>query len=187
MDSTLGKGTFLIANPYLTDPNFIKTVVLLCEYNERGAFGLILNRASNINISQIFPNDLRIKGNNNKMFYGGPVDTSKLFCLHAMHDSKIHKCEKICNGVYLGSNEDCLNDLLAHNNGNNSFRLYLGCACWAEGQLDDELKMNTWIVGPANDNLVFYPNPNNIWWYVSQFIDGFGPESAIEPSEPILN
>lgn len=187
MGATLSKGTFLIANPYLTDPNFIKTVVLICEHNERGAFGLILNRKSNINISQIFPDSPNAAGKDKKIFRGGPVDTSKLFCLHGIYNNKVHNCEIICNGVYLGCNQDCLNDLFSNDKSCNSFRLYLGCACWSKGQLDNELNMNAWIVGPANSNLVFYPNPDKIWWYVSQFIDGFNPESSIEPSEPILN
>jgi len=187
MGNTLSKGTFLIANPYLSDPNFLKTVILICEHNERGAFGLILNRASHIDISQIFPDNPKIKNENKKIFFGGPVDTSKLFCLHSEHKNKDHNCSSICKGVYLGSNQDCLDDLLSNSNNCSCFRLYLGCACWSEGQLDSELNMNAWIVGPANEELVFYPNPDKIWWYVSQFIDGINPESSIKPSEPILN
>ena len=187
MGSTLDKGTFLIANPSLQDSNFVKTVILICEHNKNGAFGLILNRASSIDISQIFPESADIKDIEKKIFFGGPVDTSKLFCLHGVHDNKSHDCESICNGVYLGSNQDCLEDLLSNDNDDDSFRLYLGCACWSEGQLDNELDINAWIVGPANAELVFYPNPDKIWWYVSQFIDGFNSESSIVPSVPILN
>lgn len=187
MRDTLSKGTFLIANPYLNDPNFLKTVVLICEHNDDGAFGLILNRASNVNLSQIFQGDPDADRLDKKIFFGGPVDTCKLFCLHGKHDNDSHKCESVCNGVYLGSSQECLEDLLVGNNEPAGFRLYLGCACWSKGQLDDELGMNAWIVGPANSNLVFYPNPDKIWWYVSNFIDGFDPESSIEPSDPILN
>ena len=182
MNDVIKRGSFLISNPYITDDNFVKSVVLICEYNERGAFGLVLNRPLNLTVDQILPGKRNPDGKNKRIFYGGPVDKSKLFCLHTNFNDNSHCCEKICEDVFLGGSQGCLNDLMAGKNQEDSFyRLYIGCSCWSEGQLENELDMKVWTVGPANENLVFYPNPDKIWWYVSQFIYG------ADPVDPSLN
>ena len=68
MQKTLSKGSFLIANPRLQDPNFNMTVVLICEYNEDGAFGLIINRTLDLSISETLKNNPNAVKNKNKVF-----------------------------------------------------------------------------------------------------------------------
>ncbi len=184
MSVSVGKGTFLIANPNIMDPNFVKTVVLICEYNEHGAFGLVLNRNSNVDIAHIFTDIPGVSAKHKNIYFGGPVDTNKIFCLHNNRAyGKKYDCEAICDDVYLGSHKDCITNLAASKDAKDIFRLYLGCSCWSEGQLENEIDMHVWIVGPANSDLVFYPNTDQIWWYVSRFIDGFDHEA----SDPVMN
>ncbi|MDR4509123.1 MAG: YqgE/AlgH family protein [Candidatus Brocadiaceae bacterium] len=187
MSTFLKKGTYLIANPEGTDPNFMRTVVLVCDHNEQGAFGLILNRTLEITISQILPNNPHAIERNELIYFGGPVETSKLFCLHGNQRNNIYNCDKICDGVYLGTNQACLNDWLISDHIHNGFRLYLGYSGWAGGQLENEIEMNYWIVGPANGNIVFYPNPENIWWYILHNIGGHESGDSFDSPYPSLN
>lgn len=188
MGINLGKGTYLIANPDGMDQNFTKTVVLICDHhNDRGTFGLIVNRELDITVSEALPEHPNTADPAKKVFFGGPVETSKLFCLHAEHKKKAHSCEKICDGVYLVSNQGCMDDLMANHNANMPFRLYMGCASWAPGQLEDELKMKFWTVGDANANIVFYQKPEILWWYILRFVSAYDPESPTGLSHPTLN
>lgn len=186
MGHELGKGTYLIANPHGNDPNFTETVVLICDHNKYGTFGLILNKSLNTTEAQILTIKHKASGNKN-VFSGGPVDTNKLFCLHGNLKNNSCNCEHICDGVYLVSGNDCLNNLLSDNSTNTPFRFYLGCAGWSPGQLENEIKMNFWTIGPANENIVFYQEPDKIWWYILRFISGYDPGSPFNPSQPVLN
>jgi putative transcriptional regulator len=186
MDNHIGKGTYLIANPHGTDQNFMKTVVLICDHNKNGTFGLILNKTINLAEAHSITTETHLP-DIKEYFFGGPVDTSKLFCLHGSKMNHVCSCGKICDGVHLLSSQDCLDSLLAEKNSETPFRLYLGCACWSPGQLEDEIKMNFWSTGPANHNIVFYPNPDKIWWYILRFISNYDPESPFNPSLPVLN
>lgn len=183
MDISISKGTFLISNPYVTDPNFYQTVVLICEYNERGSFGVILNRPLELTADDIVPESIDILGSCEKIYFGGPVNTNKIFCLHGtLEKSEEHQCEKVCENVYFGATRKCFNHLTDTGRTADSFRrIYMGCACWIAGQLESELEMNLWTIGPANDKLVFYPDADKIWWNVSHFVDG------TDLTNPILN
>lgn len=187
MRFSLGKGTYLLANPQGTDQNFERTIVLLCDHNEKGTFGLILNRTLNTTLSEALPEHPGTAGNTNKIFFGGPVEPGKLFSLHGGQKDASHPCDKICDGVYLVSNQDCLDNLLLHDTPETPYRFYLGCACWSAGQLEGEIKMNCWTVGQANANIVFYQNPDILWWYILRNISVYDPESPFEPSDPVLN
>lgn len=173
MDNLISKGTFLISNPYITDDNFYKTVVLICEYNECGAFGLILNKPMEVLADQVITDSNDILGSGKKLYFGGPVDTNRIFCLHGNYNNSDHKCEEICKNVFMGSSKECFKSMQEQGRTEDSFRrIYLGCSCWGDGQLEGELDMNLWTVGPANDKLVFYPDPSVIWWNVSHFASG---------------
>jgi len=188
MNIEVKKGSILIANPDGTDQNFMRTVVLICEHSERGALGLILNRELRMTVQEVFLEHSQWVDHNKKLFFGGPVDTNKIFYLHREHEDNIHDCKKICDGVYLGANEECFNSLLENENSDDDiFRLYLGCSCWAGGQLENEIKMNFWTVGNANENIVFYPQPDNIWWYILRSIGITDPESPCENIDKNLN
>ena len=86
MGINLGKGTYLIANPDGLDQNFTKTVVLICDHHrDRGTFGLIVNRGVRYYHIRGASRISQCGGSCKKIFFGGPVETGKLFCLHASH------------------------------------------------------------------------------------------------------
>ncbi len=188
MENILKKGSFLIANPRLQYPNFSMTVVLFCEYNEEGAFGLIVNRVLNISILELLKDNPLAIENNNKAFNGGPVQTNHLFYLHNNSTVQTNSSNKVCEGVYFGGDPEYLNNLLSNKiSDDTSYRLYLGSAGWGAGQLDDEMKINSWIVCPANERFVFLPEPKNIWREVLRHMGGKYALLSTYPPDPILN
>ncbi len=187
MEENPSKGSFLIANPRLHDPNFNLTVVLICEYNEDGAFGLIVNRALSVSISEALKNNPDALENKNKVYSGGPVQTNHLLYLHNNNSHPINS-EKICEGVYLGGEINFLNNLLSNKMPEDvSYRLYLGSAGWGAGQLDEEMKINSWIVCPAQEKFVFHPNPDKVWREILRSMGGRYALLSTYPPDPILN
>ncbi len=179
------KGSFLIANPRLQDPNFNRTVVLICEYNKDGAFGLIVNRALNIPVIELLKDPP--PENKSKAFNGGPVQTNHLFYLHSDNGQE-NNSKKICEGVYLGGEANCLNKLLTTEDSENiSCRLYLGSAGWGAGQLDEEMKINSWIISPAKESFVFHPHPGKVWQEILRSMGGQYALLSTYPPDPILN
>ena len=80
-NGSYGKGSFLIANPVLPDPNFSRTVVLLCNHNDEGSFGLVINRNSGLKSSEVFASSELLAGYECDVFIGGPVSPSQVFYL----------------------------------------------------------------------------------------------------------
>lgn len=187
MQETPTKGSFLIANPRLQDPNFSRTVILICEYNEDGAFGLVINRTINISISEVLKDNSKAAGNKSRVFGGGPVQTNHLLYLHS-NNTQSKNYKKICDDVYLGGDIDHLNYLLSTEGSSNGlYRLYLGSAGWGAGQLDEELKIKSWIICPASESFVFYPEPEKVWQMVLRSLGGQYAMLASYPQDPILN
>ena len=169
------------------DQNFTKTVVLICDHhNDRGTFGLIVNRELDITVSEALPEHPNTADPAKRCF--SEARLRRTSCFASMPNTKkAHSCEKVCDGVYLVSNQACMDDLMANHNANMSFRLFMGCASWAPGQLEEELKMKFWTVGDANANIVFYQKPEILWWYILRFVSSYDPESPTGLSHPTLN
>ncbi|MEK6247227.1 MAG: YqgE/AlgH family protein [Planctomycetales bacterium] len=144
------KGQLLVATPQLTDPNFSRTVVLMIEHDENGAFGVILNRPSARTVADVWsemensPCECLEAIN-----VGGPV-MGPILALH----SEISLSEaEVLPGVYLAAQRDTLDKLVRRAEA--EFRLFSGYAGWGEGQLDYELKQGGWITTVAKDDYIF--------------------------------
>ncbi len=120
------KGYFLIANPVLPDPNFSRTVVLLCNHDEQGSFGLVINRSAPVSAKGVFE-EMGVRNSpSGEIYIGGPVSPSQVFYLCR---SKTHlpELEAICEGVYLGMNWELLDNLILRmEDPKNNIRIYLG-------------------------------------------------------------
>lgn len=188
MQNTPERGSFLIANPRLHDPNFARTVVLICEYNEGGAFGLIVNRTSSVSISEVLHDDAHAAEKKDKVFTGGPVQKNHLLYLHSDYSLTNNGSKEICKGAYLGGDANYLRGLLLNKSKEDiSLRLYMGSSGWGAGQLDEELKINSWIVCPANESFIFHPKPDKVWREVLYSMGGQYALLSTYPSDPILN
>ncbi len=157
------KGSFLVAAPGLVDPNFAKTVILVCEHNKDGTMGLIVNRPTKIALARILPEELVPKGIQVNAFQGGPVQTDHLLFLHGLDQSGIEQTP-VCKGVYLGGTPEALQKAFAAGSDPSSLvRCYLGYAGWGPGQLASEMKEGAWIVKPASAPDVFAGDPAGLW------------------------
>ena len=157
------KGSLLIANPVLPDPNFSRTVILLCDHDEQGSFGLVINRSTQLKAPDLFLNINILKSYNEKIYLGGPVSQSMVFFL-CRSPSAAGKLDEICSGVYLGSNLETLESLYSSlENPEQDIRFYLGYSGWSGGQLAEEMEQNSWLVQRANEQFIFLDSENLIW------------------------
>lgn len=180
-------GRFLIALPTLRDPNFVRTVVLLCEHGEQGSIGLIINRPSQVKLSAGIPGPLAEARTDDVLFQGGPVSPSNVFALHnvarLMGDSR----EVLPDVWFTPGSDDVADRLRQPPQPGESLRLYAGYAGWGAGQLEAELQQTAWIVGPASAKLVFSGTPKTVWSRALQAIGGAAAFLATAPADPRLN
>lgn len=146
----------LIALPALADPNFARTVALICQHDDDGAMGVLLNRASEYTLGdvlaqmQIETDDEALR--NQIVLAGGPVHPERGFVLHdgGEWDSTL----AIADNLNLTTSRDIL-EAMAKGQGPAQVIVALGCAGWGAGQLEHELGENSWLTAPADAELLF--------------------------------
>jgi putative transcriptional regulator len=177
-------GKILIANPFLRDPNFFRSVVLLCEYREEGSFGFIFNKLFTQTLDELMP-DVTIK--KLPVYFGGPVQLDTIHFLHSVPDL-IEGGFKILPDIYWGGDFERAIELL--NMGmidTNQIKMFIGYSGWDKGQLDGELKENSWIISRGTKGLVFDEMEKNIWSQsLREMGNGFA-SMANYPPDPSLN
>lgn len=177
------KGSILIARPYLGDPNFERTVVLLCEHNEEGAFGLVLNQKLDNKLSDFFE-DIYVDF---PVYLGGPVEKNTLHYLHKRGDL-IEGAIPLIDGVYWSGNFDQIKSYL--NQGMidpSEIKFFLGYSGWSPHQLEDELEEEVWVQTDTTDMVVFEPETKEIWHSVLRNLGGEYKIMANAPVDPRLN
>jgi putative transcriptional regulator len=158
-----GKGYFLIANPVLPDANFSRTVVLLCNHDDQGSFGLVINRSAPIDSKEVFAEMGMSEFSSGKIYLGGPVSPSQVFYLCHSEES-LPELESICDGVYLGMSWELLDNLMTRvKNPEKNIRFYLGYSGWGVGQLAGEMTRLSWLTSAACGEFVFQENEDGIW------------------------
>ena len=148
---------FLIAMPGLNDPNFFHTVTYICEHNENGAMGIVINRPIEFSIADIFE-QMEIKADpaqdyEQPVFNGGPVQEDRGFILH-QYDHKWDSTLVITPNIAITTSKDIL-EALAMGKGPDKKLIALGYAGWGEGQLEQEILDNSWLTGPARPEILF--------------------------------
>ncbi|OGT91028.1 MAG: hypothetical protein A2514_09170 [Gammaproteobacteria bacterium RIFOXYD12_FULL_61_37] len=148
---------FLIAMPGMQDPNFARTLTLVCEHSAQGAMGITINRPANLKLGDIFeqlsitPADESL--NRAPVFQGGPVQAERGFVLHndnSVWDSSL----SVAPGISVTTSRDIL-EAIAQGRGPGGFLMALGYAGWTAGQLEQELGHNAWLSGPAHQDIIF--------------------------------
>jgi len=179
------KGDLLISEPFLPDPNFERTVVLLCEHNEEGSFGFVLNRPSLLKYSDVIDgaDDFNVS-----LFIGGPVQQDTLHFIHRAGDL-IEGSVEICPGVFWGGNYEQVQSLIDTKQINpNDFKFFIGYSGWGSGQLEMEMKEKTWIVSNvANSIQIFDMDPEKLWKLALKNMGGKYKMIANYPIDPRLN
>ena len=151
------KGKFLLAIPGLPDPNFAQTVTCMCEHNESGALGFIINKVHPLLTGRELFEDLKITCNNSvdklEIYLGGPVQQSGVFVLHGP-PFNWNESLKIADWLALSNSRDIL-EAIAQQKGPESFMIILGCAGWAPLQLDNEMYDAAWLSCPVTEEILF--------------------------------
>ncbi len=151
------KGKFLLAIPGLPDPNFAQTVTCLCEHNESGALGFIVNKVHPLLTGRELFEDLNIKCDKSvdtlEIYLGGPVQPSGVFVLHGP-PYDWNESLKVSDSLALSNSRDIL-EAIAVQKGPESFMVVLGCAGWGPMQLDNELNDAAWLTCPISEEIIF--------------------------------
>ena len=173
------KGRLLISEPFLADPNFERTVVLLCEHNEEGAFGFIINKPSIAKVAEMM-DDLRMI--TDPVYMGGPVQQDTLHFIH--RNTSLDNAVTILEGISWGGDFECLLDkILSTQLSSSDIRFFLGYSGWSAGQLETELEENTWIVCDfVTEELLFDLEPGVIW---KKALDNMGGRFSVYANYPI--
>lgn len=159
----LGKGKILVAAETLGDPNFVKTVVLLTDYKEDGAMGIILNRATGVKLSELLPRIESLKQRDDPIYEGGPVERAEILMLVNSVEEPEHS-QRVFGDVYLSSSADLLKRLARETGRQDApFRVYSGYAGWAAGQLEAEVEVGAWHIFTATRAMIFDTQPEDLW------------------------
>ena len=177
------KGTILIANPFLKDPNFVRSVIFICENMPEGSFGFVLNQLHPNKLNELIPDIL----SEETVYKGGPVQLDSLHFLHQYPDLIIGGIEVI-DGVFWGGNFESLQIHLQEGNlESDKIKFFVGYSGWAEGQLDFEMKEQSWLVANATKKLLFNTTPENIWKESLRHLGGKYEAMINYPLDPQLN
>jgi putative transcriptional regulator len=177
-------GTLLIADPFLRDPNFMRTVVFLCEHQDEGSFGFVLNRPMKVTLGELLP---ELEGNTTAVFYGGPVQMDTIHFLHQLPDC-IPGGFEVAEGVYWGGDFALMVDLMKQQQLDlKKVRFYLGYSGWGGGQLANEMKEKSWLTVKARKGLVFHKNYGEIWKDSLIELGGEYEQMVNYPTDPQLN
>jgi putative transcriptional regulator len=181
---SLAPGILLIADPFLKDPNFARTVVLLCEHQEKGSFGFVINKLFDQSLDELVP---EVLVNNIPVFFGGPVQMDTIHFVHQQPEL-IEGGFEIISGIYWGGRFESVVELI--NEGRldmNKIKFFIGYSGWSSGQLENEFNEKSWILSESDAALIFDEKEQNIW---QQSLKNLGNNFAIManfPIDPSLN
>jgi len=143
--------------PQMQDPNFNGTLTYICEHNEQGAMGIIINRPIELSLAELLDQlDFPLKGQESTIYAGGPVEPERGFILH--NDTRDWEASLDTSpSLKLTSSKDIL-QAISEDEGPENFLIALGYAGWSEGQLEQELAENTWLFCPSSQDILFHKN-----------------------------
>jgi putative transcriptional regulator len=154
------KGQLLLDSGQLSGSFFQRTVVLICQHNDEGAFGLVLNRSTKNKVGEMVVADLPELLKECPLYLGGPVQPTALSFLHT--DAFIPDATVLPN-LSLGHSLDELVDIGESFSSTRKVKMFAGYAGWSPGQLEDEMKREAWLTHPASLDLVFDADPAQLW------------------------
>ena len=155
----LEAGKVLIAQPFMADASFSRTVVLLCEYSDDGALGFVLNQPTSVSLSDVLPDFPQSELMLNQ---GGPVQLDTLHIVHNIPD--VFDGTEVMNDVYWGGSLENLNDYIIINpDADKQLKLFVGYSGWSPGQLENELQEGAWLIADVPGNVIFNTEPADVW------------------------
>ncbi len=185
-DSTIRpeRGQVLLSEPFLNDPYFKRTVIFLCEHNDEGSFGFVLNNYIDVDLDQIMENMPHFQG---RISIGGPVRNSNLYYIHTLGE-QVDDSVEIIPGVYMGGNFETLRKLLVSGKVlRDQVRFFVGYSGWSPEQLENEIKSNSWFVTTVDKELVMNTDVSDLWKVIMKGMGRKGEMIANMPEDPSLN
>ena len=157
----LAAGDVLVANEKLADPNFAQSVILAVQYDSQdGTVGLIVNRRTDIPLSKIFPTVQHASGD--PVYMGGPVETTAVLALLRL-PRKTDQATAVVGDIYVTGAKELIEKSIGSRTESSKFRIYLGYAGWAAGQLEAEVRAGAWAVLHRRASVVFDDDPDSLW------------------------
>ncbi len=154
------KGRILLSEPFMGDYYFGRSVILLAEHNEKGSFGVVVNKGLSTKLSEV-ANDFSDLSLN--IFVGGPVETNRLFFIHTLGDQIMHALPLV-EGLYWGGEMESVKILASKGLLNEyNIRFFMGYSGWGANQLENELKRNSWAITRITSKQLFHTKPDLLW------------------------
>jgi putative transcriptional regulator len=178
------KGRLLVSGPYLSDPYFRRTVVLLCDHNEEGSFGFVLNRHMEMNVSDLVDNMPPI---GSKVSIGGPVQSGDLYYIHTL-GPHIEGSQEIVHGVYMGGEYEQLRAIMTTDPKlSRHVRFFVGYSGWGSDQLEGELEDKSWLITPGDKRTIMNTRSRDLWGETLRAMGKEFAPLANFPEDPTLN
>lgn len=180
----LAPGALLVAAPIMEDPNFRRTVVLLCDHTSEGSFGLVLNQPTDLHLGDVMESYFV---NDPPLWLGGPVQRETLHFLHRYTEA-VPESITVVPGVRWGGTYDTVKALVQNEAPSaQSIRFFLGYTGWSPGQLQQEVNQKGWIVTEARPEWVFETAPDALWSTVMRAMGGEYALLSTFPDDPRMN
>lgn len=181
---TPAKGKFLISEPFMEDNFFKRSVVFLCEHNEDGSFGFVLNNILTVGIGELLDD---LQGCIYEVGFGGPVNSTNLYYLHTAGD-KIDQSYEVMDGIFTGGDFEQIKTLISTGLlKEDEIRFFLGYSGWSAGQLEQEMKDDAWIVADFNSKEILKSVDKSLWKSLLDQMGGKFKMISNFPEDPSLN
>lgn len=178
------KGNLLISDPFLNDPNFTRSVIMLCEHNNDGSLGFVLNQISSIQLEDLgeeFENlDIPV-------YIGGPVEHNTLHFIHTLGDKIEDTVHLVGNYYWSGNLREVVGFLRLNIIKPHQIRFFLGYSGWGKGQLNKEFKAETWVQIEQYADDLFSLDAESLWRTVLRNQGGKLRELSNYPIDPRMN
>lgn len=187
-DLKVEAGTLLAAWPDMMDPNFMHTVVFLCQHTDQGAYGLVTNHPTQFKLRDVLPEHPLLGKSDFPLFLGGPVDHASLQFLHVVPE-EIPGGISIDGRLWLGGELEAMASYAVANPdaAPRSLRIFIGYSGWGAGQLEAELGTGSWIPAPPSLEAVFEGEGEPTWRAVVRSVGDFGSELENLPPDITWN
>lgn len=177
-------GRLLISEPFLEDPNFKRSVVLLCDHNEDGSFGFVLNRALELRVEDFMED---VPHTDSVVSFGGPVQNDALFYIHTLGE-RVPNSIPVVDGLYMGGDFESLQELMRSGEADRTnLRFFVGYSGWGSGQLADEMESNSWIVAKSDVATIMKADSEEAWGDILRSMGKRYSVLANFPDDPSLN
>ena len=183
--SQIDKGSFMIASPDIESGIFYRAVILICEHNPNGSFGLVINKQLQVELPEEIINIHEMENTHIGIRAGGPLQTNQMMLLHSSQTVS-KQTLSICENVWLGGDLQFLQETITDPSGPEVF-LCFGYAGWGAGQLEREFLDGGWFLYPASAQHIFYTPPEKLWQTLLREMGGKYASLSMIPEDLSVN